>query len=563
MHTQYISKTLVAFVTVLGLPAFAPADAPVKAVKKSVLHSTLNQPGTKPFHLKAVIAPSREPDRGSNRNAAVEIWWKSPTQWKREVRSPEFHQIAIRNGANEWQKNEGDYFPEWLRETSVALIEPVPFLDQVLQQVKDAEIRKLMGSTHYSWTSMSTDGTTKKGMGAGLTITDSTGLLSYGGDLGWGAEFKDFKNFHRRIVAQTVNSGTPEVTAKVTTLEELRHVAGNFFSADLNGGDSSLLRTVVVEETTLRKNVLPAEPLAWPALPDGPLEGAITTAIVVDRSGKVRDVGSILSDNPQLSETAGKAIAAMQFKPYLQDGIAVQVVSRITMAFKTTRPSGVETFDSAHDYFERGRHFSFPAADNGPPYVLRASFQASSPSEIETGQYVDTWISDTEWRREATLGGSRFIRARKGDTRYQLSEGPHAELLRLILKCMEPIPALDTLVESDWRIKRDTVRGFDSIRVLAGYEGPPGVLDPEHSRAYWFDEHGQLLRTYFSGLETQRSDFISFAGVAIAHTIRLSKNNMLLAVIRVTDIAPAEVIPNDTFQLQGYEWRRAFTDEVR
>ena len=60
--------------------------------------------------------------------------------------------------------------------------------------------------------------------------------------------------------------------------------------------------------------------------------------------------------------------------------------------------------------------------------------------------------------------------------------------LRLVLKVMEPIPAIDTFVESDWKIKRDTVNGTKTIRVLTGYESPEGKLDPEHVRAYWFDE---------------------------------------------------------------------------
>ena len=76
------------------------------------------------------------------------------------------------------------------------------------------------------------------------------------------------------------------------------------------------------------------------------------------------------------------------------------------------------------------------------------------------------------------------MRARHGETRYQLSEGPDAPLLRLGLKAMEPIPAIDTFVESDWRIKRDTFDGVKTIRVLAGYESPDGTPDPEHARAY-------------------------------------------------------------------------------
>jgi hypothetical protein len=62
----------------------------------------------------------------------------------REVRSPEFRQIAIVDGVHQWQKNDGDYFPEWLRELSVALIHPVPLpMDALLQRMKTAEVRHM------------------------------------------------------------------------------------------------------------------------------------------------------------------------------------------------------------------------------------------------------------------------------------------------------------------------------------------------------------------------------------------------------------------------------------
>ena len=447
---------------------------------------------------------------------------------------------------------------------SVALIEPVPSLDQVLARVKDADVKTFMGTTDFSWMIMSTNGNVEKGIGAGISINDRDGLLQGGSGLGWSGFYTDYKSFHGRMVARTVRVGSPEVTAKVTTLEDLRDIPSGLFDADASGGDATLLRTVVVDESALRKNLLFMELIAWPAVKDGPLEGAITTEIVVDRVGKVREVGTIVSDNPGLSEAFGRATGSMQFKPYLQNGVTVQVVSRITMPFKTVRPSGGETFDSARTYFERGRHASFPAAGNGQAYVLRAKFQAKAHAgTVEEGEYVDTWKSDEEWRREATIDQSRFVRARRGEKRYLLSEGPDAGLLRLVLRVMEPIPAMDTFVESDWRIKQDTVAGVKTIRVLAGYEGPEGDLDPEQARGYWFDENGKLVKCFFQGMEIQSLEFAEFGGVQVAHRIQLLNKGALAMLIRVTEVSPAGTVPDGMFELLGHEWKRQFTSEVR
>jgi hypothetical protein len=561
MRTTWLTAALV---VVLGFSALLPAEDDVAKVTKAVEQSTLNQSGTEPFHLRASLSPSRDQDSTSGRTGEIEIWWVSPTQWKREVRSPEFHQVAIKNGIREWQKNEGDFFPDWLREVAQALIMPVPDLAQTLEQVKGADVKTRMGSTYYSWIMMSSDGQVQKGMGGSLSITDKTGLLFYGGGLGWGALFRDYKSFHGRMVARTVSSGSPEVTAKVSTLEDFKNVPSGFFDVEQSTAETSLLRTVIVEETALRKNLLPRSAIVWPSLQDGPLQGALTTEIVVDRAGVVRDVGTIVSDNPGVGEQARKSISQMRFSPYLENGEAVQVVSRITMPFKSSRPAGVETFKSALSYFESGRHSGFPAAGTGAPYLLKATFQVKTSSgRVENGNYADTWKNDEGWRREATIGVSRFVRTRDGEKRYQLSSGPDAALLAFVLKVMEPIPAIDTFVESDWKIKRDSVDDIKAVRVLAGYESPDGKLDPVQARGYWFDEVGRLVKTYSKGIETRRLGFEEFGGVEIAREIRVSKDGMLGMLIRVTQVTPAATIPDGTFEVQGHEWNRAFTDQVR
>jgi hypothetical protein len=400
-------------------PTVGRAESLAKEIKKAVERSTLDQHGTKAFHLKAVLAPSFERDKESGRTGEVEIWWASPTRWKREVRSPEFQQIEIVDDAHDWQKNEGDYFPQWLQETAEELIRPVPPLNEVLEQAERAEIRRIGPMTNLSWTTPSGTPEVHNILRSWVALQNSTGLLLYAGGLGWGAEFKDYADFHGRMIARTVNVGSPQVTAKVTMLEDLGAIPAGFFDTTGKGGDAQPPHTVLINEISLRKSLLPIEPVPWPPLQDGPLEGNVTSQIVVDREGKVRQVGTLVSENSGVNEVGTQAITALRFKPFLVDGVPVQVMSQLTIPFKTVRPLGTEAFDSARNYFELGRHVSFPAFGNGTPYVLRAEFEAKArDGAISKGQYEDIWLSDTQWRRQVSFAKSRYVRSRNGDKAY-------------------------------------------------------------------------------------------------------------------------------------------------
>ena len=546
-------------------------------VKKTVERITLDQPGTKPFHLKASVAPSFERDKDSGRTGEIEIWWSSTDRWRREVRSPEFHQVEVVNGDHDWQKNEGNYFPEWLRQVAIELIRPVPPLDDVLTHVKSAEVRNFanpikpeLSQVNVAWVASTGTAEIHNIARSSLALNPSSGLLLYASGLGWGCElvwgrdFKDYVDFHGRKIARTINIGSPQVTAKIATLEDLGDVPTGFFDATAPGGDPQPVRTALIDEIALRKNLIPADAQPWPPLQDGPLKGNVTTTVVIDREGKVRDVGSIVSENSAINEAGRQRILSMSFKPFMQDGVRVQVISQITVPFETTRPTGSEQFDTARDYFDRGSKISMPAFGGITPYVLEAEFIAIGHEGTRAvGKYEDTWTDATHWRREALFGTSRLVRTRNGNKRYQLFEGSDAGLLAFIFKTVEPIPATDTFVESDWRIKRDKVDGVEAIRVLAGYESPEGKLDPEQARGYWFDNSGLLLKTYLSGVESMRSRFEDFGGMKLARQIDVLREGKLAARVSVTEIAPTGAQPEDTFKLKGHDWQRGFTAEER
>jgi hypothetical protein len=540
------------------------AEDNVKRIVKAVELCTLDQRGTPPFHLKATLAPSFERDRDSGRTGEVEIWWRSPDQWRREVRSPEFHQVQIVNGAKFWQKNEGDYFPEWLRETAEAIVRPVPMSDDVLAQMRGAEERHLMGGTYLSWAIPSSNGQVQKTMGAGISIRDDSGLLFTGNGFGWGGEFKDYAKFHKLMVARTVNVGSPQVTAKIVMLEDLSVVQAAWFDASAPDADEPI-NTVLMNELTTRENLAAGQNIAWPMPKDGPLEGVLTTEVSIDRTGKVREIGTIVSDNPAMNGAAHDRIAALRFNPFVIGGMPVQVLSRITLAFKSTRPTGTETFESARNYFERGRQLDFPSGGAGFPYMLKAEFQArSSAGTVDTGHYGDLWVAPDKWRREATFGSSHVVRARNGSKLYEQVDGPDAQLLLLVFRLMEPIPAMDSFVESDWRIQSEMVGDAKAIRVLSGYESPEGKLDPEQARGFWFNTNGNLLKTYSGGLEALRSDFVNYQNVHLARRIDVSHDSAAVMHIRITDITGAnDSVPKNSFELKGHEVNKQFTSEAR
>ena len=533
-------------------------------VKKAVEKSTLDQAGTRPFHLKASFAPSQERDRNTNRVGEIEIWWQGPNKWRRELRSPEFHQIAIQNGDHHWEKDDGDYFPDWLRELVVAIMQPVPLsMDVLSKRVKTAEVRHLMGQTNVDWDPSPAFSNEQANGKGGVAIMDKTGLLLYTNGPAFGGLYHDFKDFHGRMIAYTVASGYIEVTAKLTLLEDLGSAPDELFNADAPGNDPQPIETLVLSEGELRQNLLPGTQFVWPAIKDGPLEGNVGTEVALDRTGKVREMRQPIAENSAVNDAASAGFKTMQFRPFLRNGIPVQVIGRINERFKSVRPAGVETFASAQSYFERGRKASFLAAGATSPYKLKAGFQVGTTKGVQSGRYEDTWVNANEWKREAWYGTSHLVKSQSGEKRYVLAEGPESGMLRLVMQLLEPIPASDTMTESDWRIRRDTVDGLKTIRVFRGPEGPNGEFEAGKSQGFWFDDAGHLVKTYTSGFEIRLSKEEEYQIVLVARQIDVMQDGKVGMRIVVNDVGPADPGAAKDFKLKGHEWQRAFTSEVR
>jgi hypothetical protein len=438
-------------------------------------------------------------------------------------------------------------------------------MDLLLRNVKAAEVHHEFRQTQIEWGPVSDQGDAETNGGGSITLDDQSGMLAYAFGSGWSGEYHDFKDFHGRTVARTITTGEIQVTAKIVTLEDLGSVPDGFFDANAPGSDAQPIETIVLSERELRANLQPgSQSFAWPPAENGPFEGTVWMEVVIDRTGKVREeTMSPIANNPAMSGAARKGFWAMQFKPFMSNGVPVQATGRLTVAFKTARPVAMEAFDSALNYFEHGRKSSFLAAGASAPYELHAEFQVGIHGSIQSGRYEDTWISDMQWKREAWIGSSHVVRSQSGDKYYRLSEGADSHVLDLVMLFMEPIPAGDTMTESDWSISRDAAYGVTAVRVSRGTEDQKGELHADKSQAYWFDESGHLLKSYVSGLEVRPMDVEPFDGLRIARRIDVLNNGQMPMEISIKDIGPPATVDPKQFKLKGHEWQRAFTAEVR
>jgi hypothetical protein len=324
------------------LPAHAIAQEMIPledAVRDAALRSTLTLPGGAPFHLKAVISDEKKHD--PQWDAQVEEWWQSPTVWRREVKSQTFSQTIVVDGGKVEEEDKGPVFPELLRNLTVELVNPVPRLDQLAalhQTVQRPD--GAPGQIRASWTIPGTDGATTKAIAASVAISRATGLFTYGGDIDWDVALHDFADFHGRQIARRLTAqsqGGPQLTAKVTSLEDLSPADGRLFKIRKATPLRNQLRVVVVPEPELRKLALDTPAPHWPDLATGPTSGAMVMRVVVDREGNVRSVDDFFSDNPALQQAAQEQIMHWRFRPYLDHGSAVQVISTLTFPFSVGR----------------------------------------------------------------------------------------------------------------------------------------------------------------------------------------------------------------------------------
>ncbi len=311
-------QTIVLLACLLSTSAFGSdrdKNSLAGAAGHAVQQSKLTLPGCKPFHLKAEIVETKNPE--SDYHAFIEEYWVSPSKYRRTIESPEFSQTLVANADAVYEKNTGDYFPFWLNELVTAIVDPLPMLSAVKQV--NVQLSKGPGGSG-SRTCADLHARVDRWV---ICFEGSHGLLESVFTKGYSAEFRDYRDFGDKRVARRI-SNDPEpgthLEARITELTELTQPDEGMFAIPQPTPASERIKSVRIDEEAFRKLVVGSTEIAWPPVGEGLTAGGCAVYISADKAGHIREAWPEGCDNAGLQDPLREAVMKWTLRPATSDG---------------------------------------------------------------------------------------------------------------------------------------------------------------------------------------------------------------------------------------------------
>lgn len=336
----------IAVILTLGLSTSAHSQirqtsAPLgDAVSKALAKVSLTGEGARPFYIRVIVSEPENPQ--SPYQGAIEEWWSSSTEWRREVsvKNGMRQTIVVADGKKS-EQDEGDYFPLWLRGFVTALFDPVPdasawtrsgaTIDQIImpngaKSDACARIKSKIGTGDRA-----TDGFSN-------VCFDGQGRLKFIGSPRYSMEFNDYRSFGKKQIARKLGVDPEPGTTLLGDIQQLEDLSkamrDNLFTpvpSNDSRFDSVELGAQKLEELTA------GDPqVVWPSVRSGNLQGNLAIYISVDAQGHVREAWPLGSDNAGLNDPARDQVRKWTIIPVKDSaGNPVQVDGALGFRFQT------------------------------------------------------------------------------------------------------------------------------------------------------------------------------------------------------------------------------------
>jgi hypothetical protein len=291
----------------------------------------------KPFHAVMEIETAGEPYSGR-----IEVWWVKASKYRLAITSPKFSQVKTVNGDQVQEKNDGDFYPRWLENFVLAILDPLPMAENLRG-------RDDVGAPRAEPTEGSEYCFIRDGRHGGVVDEMSFGQVCFWGrerdvDRAYGFSytmiFSNWKKFEAKRVPRTYQTKVLDedpVVAQLTVLEELKQPDETMFTIDSPTPAEQKISTTSFSTQQGESLIEKAPEIQWPPVREGNTQGFITVYVRTDRTGQVREAFKRNADQQrELATFAIQQALNYKFKPLLADAVPQQIETTLVVHFSTS-----------------------------------------------------------------------------------------------------------------------------------------------------------------------------------------------------------------------------------
>lgn len=290
-----------------------------------IVQGTLTAPGKPAFHLRADLTEPEDEEPSGH----MEMFWISPKKWRRTVQFHDFSQTIVVNKDKVFEQDSDSYFPVGINFLISAMTDPKTILDA--HRPEDRVQTKANGGSSESGVICFTPNKT-------MCVQNKDGLTEIVGTPGHSIQFSRYEKFKGMRVARLVTdtAGVRDfVRAEIKELDELKHPDESLFVISDPTPNEKQLRSVVLSDSDFKALAIEMPEIIWPQVLDGRTTGTASFYISIDRTGSVREVRSVRTDNERSNDSARNQIMKWKFKPATVDGLPAQAQSILTFPLNT------------------------------------------------------------------------------------------------------------------------------------------------------------------------------------------------------------------------------------
>ncbi|MDR3797328.1 MAG: hypothetical protein P4K93_04220 [Terracidiphilus sp.] len=279
---------------------------------------------------------------GSDYSGRIEVWWISEKKYRIEIRSAKFSQIKTINGEKVQEQTEGDYYPRWLENFVLALLDPVWMASNFAGRT--ASLATFDPEPHTAVTMVSVN---RDDRVDGITDPMTVGSVIFNGPeflvrsthmFHESMVFGDWTVFGKKQIARTYETNVldqQKLVGHLLKLEALKHPDESMFEAKEDTPASQRISTVFIPTAQAEKLQESAPAMDWPSVREGRTDGYMIIFARTDRSGQVRETAEYSSHNPNdaLQKYGMEQALKYRFKPLVVDGATVQFETPLVMHF--------------------------------------------------------------------------------------------------------------------------------------------------------------------------------------------------------------------------------------